>query len=174
MRSVPLRARNDCVTFPNLLQRKPLSNHVSKDQCDLVGVVMTTTTISPNGCSDMEQTEWLTRMETVLEVLNEGVIVTDLRHRILFANSRFLEMIVVSQHDLTDSGPSRFYSDEEWAFLMRQAELTLQAGRKSIRLCAGAKGRHPAAGHYQFADTPKQRRPVRDCELHGYLGAGPG
>jgi PAS domain-containing protein len=41
---------------------------------------------------EMEKPEWLTQMENVLEVLNEGVIVASDQHRILFANSRFVEM----------------------------------------------------------------------------------
>ena len=40
----------------------------------------------------MERPEWLTQMENVLEVLNEGVIVASDEHRILFANSRLVEM----------------------------------------------------------------------------------
>ena len=41
---------------------------------------------------EMEKPEWLTQMEAVLEVLNEGVIVASDTHQILFANSRFVEM----------------------------------------------------------------------------------
>ena len=37
--------------------------------------------------------EWFAHMETVLEMLNEGVVIADDRPRILFANSRFVEMI---------------------------------------------------------------------------------
>jgi len=43
---------------------------------------------------------WLDQMETVLEVLNEGVIIADENRRILFANSRFLEMTGLSRKDL--------------------------------------------------------------------------
>jgi hypothetical protein len=37
---------------------------------------------------DTEKPEWLTQIETVLEVLNEGVVIviSDDRHRILFSN----------------------------------------------------------------------------------------
>ena len=40
-----------------------------------------------NDSIDMEKAQWLTQMETVLEVLNEGVIIADEHHRMLFANS---------------------------------------------------------------------------------------
>ncbi len=32
----------------------------------------------------MDKPEWLTSMEAVLEVLNEGVVITNENHRILF------------------------------------------------------------------------------------------
>jgi hypothetical protein len=37
----------------------------------------------PNLSLDMKKAEWLTPMETILEVLNEGVVIADYRHRIL-------------------------------------------------------------------------------------------
>jgi len=76
----------------------------------------------------MEKPDWLIPMETVLETLNEGVIVADELHRILFANSRFLEMTGIPSQDLKDSGPAHFYSPQEWAFLMQQANLAFRAG----------------------------------------------
>jgi len=47
-------------------------------------VFMTVPLLSPA----MDKPEWLMQMETVLEVLNEGVVIADDSHRILFANSR--------------------------------------------------------------------------------------
>ena len=49
---------------------------------------------------ETEKPEWLTQMETVLEVLNEGVLIADDRHRILFANSRLVEMTGIPRQDL--------------------------------------------------------------------------
>ena len=86
---------------------------------------------SENGSDSIDggQPEFLAQMETVLDVLNEGVVVTDARHRILVANSRFREMIGTEPHALCNSRPTHFYSEQEWAFLMQQAELTFRAGR---------------------------------------------
>ena len=58
----------------------------------------------------MEKPEWLSQMEAVLEVLNEGVIVANERLQILFANTRFLEMTGISQEELIYFDPSQFYS----------------------------------------------------------------
>jgi hypothetical protein len=44
-------------------------------------------TVPQNDSIDMEKPQWLTQTETVLEVLNEGVIIADEHHRMLFANS---------------------------------------------------------------------------------------
>jgi PAS domain-containing protein len=48
----------------------------------------------------MEKPLWLVNMETMLEVLNEGVIIPTDRHQILFANTRFIEMTGIPR-DLT-------------------------------------------------------------------------
>ena len=64
--------------------------------------------MTSNDSLDTERPEWLAQMETVLEVLNEGVIVANDRHRILFANSRFVEMTGISRQDLIEFDPSRF------------------------------------------------------------------
>ena len=42
---------------------------------------------------DVERPEWLEQIEGLLETLNEGLIVTDDCHRILYVNSCFEEMI---------------------------------------------------------------------------------
>jgi PAS domain-containing protein len=40
---------------------------------------------------EIDKFGWLAQMQAVLEVLNEGVIITN-DHEVLFANSRFVEM----------------------------------------------------------------------------------
>jgi PAS domain S-box-containing protein len=77
----------------------------------------------------MEKPEWLSQMETVLEVLNEGVIVINERQQILFANTRFLEMTGISQEELLYFDPSQFYSSQEWDFLSQQTDVAFRAGR---------------------------------------------
>lgn len=79
--------------------------------------------------TEMEKPEWLTQMETVLEVLNEGVVIADDRHRILFANSRFSEMTIIPGQDLVGFDISSFYSSQEWDFLIQQIDIAVRAGR---------------------------------------------
>ena len=70
-------------------------------------------TVPQNDSIEMEKPQWLTQMETVLEVLNEGVIIADEHHRMLFANSRFLEMTGIGLQELGKFDPLRFYSSQE-------------------------------------------------------------
>jgi PAS domain S-box-containing protein len=78
---------------------------------------------------EMEKPEWLTQMETVLEVLNEGVVIVNDRDRILFANSRFVEMTGIPRQNLIGFDASHFYSSQEWDLLKQQSDVGLRAGR---------------------------------------------
>lgn len=75
-----------------------------------------------------EKPEWLSQMETVLEVLAEGVIIATETHRILFANTRFLEMTGFTREDVATSDALRFFSPEEREFIKRQIDVAFRAG----------------------------------------------
>jgi PAS domain S-box-containing protein len=77
----------------------------------------------------MDRPEWLTSMEAVLEELNEGVVITNEDHRILFANSRFVEMTGLLKQDLIGSEPSQFYSPQEMDFVAQQIDVEFRDGR---------------------------------------------
>jgi PAS domain S-box-containing protein len=89
---------------------------------------------------DTEKPEWLAQIETVLEVLNEGVVIADDRHRILFANSRFLEMTGFSRHELIGTDASSFYSSQEWGFLTPQIDIAFRAGHNRYSFVLPRKG----------------------------------
>ena len=84
--------------------------------------------------------EWLSQMETVLEVLNEGVIVIDEWQHILFANTRFLEMTGISHEEIARFDPSQFYSSQEWDFLSQQTDVALRAGSNRYSFVLPRKG----------------------------------
>ncbi|MGC2528330.1 MAG: SpoIIE family protein phosphatase [Candidatus Acidiferrum sp.] len=67
-------------------------------------------------------------METVLEVLNDGVIIANETHKILFANSRFLEMTGFSREEVAASDTLGFFSPEEREYLKLQIDVALRAG----------------------------------------------
>jgi PAS domain S-box-containing protein len=89
---------------------------------------------------DTEKPEWFTQIETVLEVLNEGVVIADDRHRILFANSRFLEMTGFSRHELIGTNASSFYSSQEWDSLTPQIDIGFRAGHNRYSFVLPRKG----------------------------------
>ena len=78
--------------------------------------------------STMDKPEWLISMEAVLEVLNEGVLITNENRRILFANARFVEMTGIPRPDLVESYASHFYSSQEWDFVARQIDAEFRDG----------------------------------------------
>ena len=77
----------------------------------------------------MDKPEWLIGMEAVLEVLNEGVVITNEHQQILYVNSRFIEMTGISRQDLSGSYASQFYSPQEWDFVARQINAEFQHGQ---------------------------------------------
>jgi PAS domain S-box-containing protein len=76
----------------------------------------------------MHKPEWLTSMEAVLEVLNEGVVITNENHRILFANSLFVEMTGIPKQNLIGFDPSQFYSPQESDFVAQQIDVEFRDG----------------------------------------------
>ena len=74
--------------------------------------------------------EWLAQMASVLEVLNEGVIISlEGNHQILFANSRFLEMTGYSREELIKFEPLGFFSPDERISLKQHIDVSLREGR---------------------------------------------
>src|SRR5258708_15283540 len=88
----------------------------------------------------MHKPEWLASMEDVLEVLNEGVVITDENHRILFANSRFVEMTGIPKKDLIGFEHSQFYSAQELDFVVQQIEVEFRDGHNRYAFVLPRKG----------------------------------
>jgi len=76
-----------------------------------------------------EKLEWLTPIEAVLEILNEGVVITSQENRVLFVNSRFVEMSGIPEQELVGADASEFYSAQEWQFLAQQIAVVRHQGR---------------------------------------------
>ena len=89
---------------------------------------------------ETQKPEWLTQMETVLEVLNEGVVIADDSHRILFANSRFVDMTGIPRQDLIGFDPSCFYSSHELDFVRQQIDVAFRTGHNRYAFVLPRKG----------------------------------
>jgi PAS domain S-box-containing protein len=96
--------------------------------------------IAPPLSLAMDKPEWLTSMEAVLEVLNEGVVITNENHRILFTNARFVEMTGIPRQDLIGFDPSSFYSSQEMDFLREQIDVAFRAGHNRYAFVLPQKG----------------------------------
>jgi PAS domain S-box-containing protein len=68
----------------------------------------------------VEKPEWLPQMEAVLETLNEGVLISDDCHHIIFVNERFTEMTNLSPSEVLGRAPGQFYEGEDQDFLNQQ------------------------------------------------------
>jgi len=88
----------------------------------------------------MDKREWLSSMEVVLEALNEGVVITNENQRILFANSRFVEMTGIAKQDLIGTDPSQFYSPQELDFVAQQIDVALRVGHNRYAFVLPRKG----------------------------------
>lgn len=78
---------------------------------------------------EIEQPEWLQQVEGLLESLNEGVMIADECHRILFVNSCLEEMIGRVSGDVVGRESSQFYSREEFQLLSKEIERGETTGR---------------------------------------------
>jgi signal transduction histidine kinase len=59
------------------------------------------------------QNQWLNQVGSVLETLNQGVIISDDERRIFFANSMFLEMGKMSAEDILGRSVMDLYPADE-------------------------------------------------------------
>ena len=78
---------------------------------------------------DVEKPKWLTETEGILATLNEGVIIIDDCHRILFVNSSFAEMTGMTREDVIGRMVSEFYSAEDWELVLEQVGSASRFGR---------------------------------------------
>jgi PAS domain S-box-containing protein len=68
----------------------------------------------------LEKPDWLFQMETIFDTLNEGVLVADSCHQILYANSCLADMIGNPKSEIEGRSAAHFYSPEEYQFILTQ------------------------------------------------------
>ena len=134
-RSTCLQGRRDDETtvFSQLVSNSesaPSLDHASGDPLFPVAHALTRSFMKEQSSSRAsEKPEWLTHIEAVLEMLNEGIVITNEDQRILFVNSRFVEMTGIPQQDMLGADASEFYSEKEWEFLAQQIAVVRHQGR---------------------------------------------
>src|ERR1700674_467070 len=87
----------------------------------LVSKTMPNTTI--------ETPDWLREMETILEELNEGVVVVDDQLRVIFANEALTRMGHFERNDIQGCTPDAIFPSEDLPYIKRQHESGHRYGR---------------------------------------------
>ncbi len=78
---------------------------------------------------DLNKPDWLVQMEGILETLNEGVLIVDDCHKIIFLNECLAQMAGYAPGELLGRPAAHFYEGDDRSFIMQQISRTEQVGR---------------------------------------------
>ena len=81
------------------------------------------------GSSVIQTPAWLRQMESILEELNEGVIIVDDQLRMIFANEALIRLGRYERGELQGRTPDAIFPQEDLPYIMRQHELGQRYGR---------------------------------------------
>jgi sigma-B regulation protein RsbU (phosphoserine phosphatase) len=76
-----------------------------------------------------ESPDWLREMETILEELNEGVVVVDDQLRVIFANEALTRMGHFERNEIQGCTPDAIFPSEDLPYIKRQHESGHRYGR---------------------------------------------
>ena len=79
--------------------------------------------------TNIETPDWLCGMETILEELNEGVIVVDDQLRVIFANEALMRMGHFERGEIQGCTPDAIFPSEDLPYIKRQHESGHRYGR---------------------------------------------
>jgi sigma-B regulation protein RsbU (phosphoserine phosphatase) len=108
---------------------------------------------------EIAKPEWLEQMEAILEMLNEGILISDDCDRVLFVNSVFEEMTGMSRADIVGRDPAELYSPEDSLLLQELRRKTRQMGRGRDEFYLPTKGggRLPIVASVRSVEDPDGR-----------------
>lgn len=84
---------------------------------------------NPEETAIMETPDWLRQMESILETLNEGVIIVDNQLRVIFANDAVIRLGGYERGELQGRTPDTIFPPEDLPYIMRQHEAGQRYGR---------------------------------------------
>src|SRR5271157_2967402 len=73
--------------------------------------------------------DWLRQMESILEELNEGVVIVDDQLRVVFANEALLRLGMYSREEIRGRTPDAIFPAKDIPYLLRQHESGHLSGR---------------------------------------------
>jgi PAS domain S-box-containing protein len=105
------------------------------------------------------QPEWVVHVRDVLELLNQGVIITDECPRVVYANSIVLEMIGRSSEDLVGQYVKNLFPSEDVPWLLHQIEIGRAQGQNRFEfyLPQASGGRLPVVVAARQMEDPEGR-----------------
>jgi PAS domain S-box-containing protein len=129
---------------------------------------------------ECEKPEWISQVEGILGALNEGVLIADQCHRMVFVNERLAEMVGSPVSELVGQFASEFYQPGEYAYLMAHSAENKLDGQSRFEFVLPQKdgGRLPVIissrsvedldGHMfgivMFTDISEQKRAQRQLQ----------
>src|SRR5271157_6330902 len=78
---------------------------------------------------NIETPDWLRQMESILEELNEGVVIVDNQLRVLFANEALLQLGMYNLEEIRGRTPDTIFPATDIPHLLRQHESGHRYGR---------------------------------------------
>jgi PAS domain S-box-containing protein len=113
---------------------------------------------SPVQC---EKPEWVEQVEGILGVLNEGVLIANDCHQIIFVNERLAEMVGSPASEIIGLSAAEFYSPGEYAYLMAHSAENKLDGQSRFEF---------VLPHKDGSRTPViiSSRSVEDFDGHGF------
>jgi|SRR5271165_1881916 len=77
----------------------------------------------------IETPDWLLQMESILEELNEGVVIVDRQLRVVFANEALIRLGQYERGEMLGRTPDTIFPPEDLPYIMRQHESGHRYGR---------------------------------------------
>ena len=77
----------------------------------------------------LQEPDWLLQMETILETLNEGVVIADDAMRVVFANEALLRLTGYERGELRGRTPEAIFPAEDMPYLSQQRAIAERSGR---------------------------------------------
>jgi PAS domain S-box-containing protein len=79
--------------------------------------------------ANVETPDWLRQMESILEELNEGVIIVDNQLHVVFANEVLTGLVQYERGEIQGHTPDAIFPPEDVPYILRQHELSQRYGR---------------------------------------------
>src|SRR5271166_2387739 len=79
--------------------------------------------------ANIKTPDWLRQMESILEELNEGVVIVDDQLRVVFANEALLRLGMYSREEIRGRTPDAIFPAKDIPYLLRQHESGHLSGR---------------------------------------------